>query len=217
MKLGTAIPLGNYGVANYESSAYALPGGNFEFSAEHHFIDYLGIKGSFSYTFNPIDSKQVAVDFNNRWPNMTHAVQSGSYKIYSFMGGVVISIPTNTFFSIDFYGLLGYSITGDPGTRIEGSTNTSFDYHRFESYSATTGSLSFQGGTDIKLKINKRVNFGLGVSYFGTQAKFTDVGIIVEEYLVTTIGTSVSTMDWIYNIHILNVDAGIKVLIGKLK
>ena len=216
VKLGPSIPLGNYGVVNYESSSFAKLGGNFEFSAEHYFNDYLGIKGSLSYTFNPFDAEQTAIYFNNAYKGMTHIVQNGSYKIYSFMGGGVVSIPTKTFLSFDFFGLVGYSIFEDPGKKIEGSPKASFDYHRFESYGASTGSISFQAGTDINFRINDRLAMGLGLSYFGTQAKFRDVGLVVEEYLVTTIGTSVSTTDWDYTVHILNVDAGFKILIGKV-
>ncbi len=133
------------------------------------------------------------------------------------MGGVALSIPTKTFLSFDFFGMVGYSIFEDPGKKIEGSPKSSFDYHRFESYGSSVSCLGFQAGTDINFKINERLAFGIGLSYYGTQAKFRDVGLVVEEYLTTTIGTSVRTTDWDYNVHILNVDAGFKILIGKLK
>jgi hypothetical protein len=132
------------------------------------------------------------------------------------MGGAVVSIPTNAFINFDFYGLLGYSMTYDPGRVIEGSNNSEpISYHRYEVYKTNAGSFGFQAGTDINFQLSKRFELGIGVSYFKTRPEFTDVGIALESLTFIEIGTEVRKESYYYDVQILNIDAGLKILLGK--
>lgn len=212
--IGPAIPLGDYRVGDYETSAYAKTGGNIALSIEQKIYKFIGVKAAFTYTFNPIARDQLADYYDNWYDNYSHIIESGSYTIYSFMGGAAISIPSNKFYSIDFYGMLGYSICRDPGTRIEGAPSNGFPYHRFQSFSASTGNLCVNAGADINLKLCDRVSCCVGVSYFGTTAKFRDVGLAVEEYKTTTVSTKISKIGYDYAMMTLNANVGLRIWLG---
>ncbi len=212
IKLGTGIPLGKYGSTDDEEAAYAKTGFELDFSGERKFNDYIGIKGSFLYNHNTIDDEMIfskLIGLNSS----VRSVETGSYAVTSFLLGFVASLSNRSIFSIDFYGMIGYSNVTDPGSRIETYSFLSGDYKSVLTDKAHANSFGYNFGTDINLEVSKSVALVLGISYFGAKANYKDVNVTITDNKYVTTGT----VDYANTISILNVGLGIKIFLWNLK
>lgn len=215
-KLGAGIPLGKFGVVDDEKAANAKIGINLDLSAEHKFSDYFGVKGSFSFNFNPRDKDKLMDFYRELKPYMTWQDDIGGYTVSSFLVGLVGTIPTDNILSIDFYGMVGYSFINDQGSIINGSDWITLAYYNTETEAANAGGLGYMIGTDLLFEVSERISLLFGINYFGTRAEFKDVKWSMEDSDMGNIPLT-ADIDYEYDISILNADVGVKVLLGKIK
>ncbi|MDD5006409.1 MAG: outer membrane beta-barrel protein [Candidatus Omnitrophica bacterium] len=209
IKLGAGVPLGDYGSTEEEGN-FAKTGFFSDFSVEHNFNKNVGIKTSLLSNSNKIDNDAILEYYED--PTAYYSMTSGAFSVNSLMFGLLLSIPM-TGALIEFYGMPGLMIMKDPGMSIEGRSYQTADYAKISYDEAFAGGFCYKFGLDINFLVSKRVYLTPGISYYGTKAKFKDVPtkiILNSDY--TTIN-----IDYEYKPNILNIDFGIKILLGKLE
>lgn len=213
IKLGTGIPLGKYGSGTIEEAAFAKTGFVFELSGERKFNDYIGIRASLLSNHNAIDNEEIFSKLS-AINSSVRSVESGTYAVTSFLLGLVATVPTNSIFSVDLYGMVGYSAIIDPGSKIELRNFQTGAFNLIVAEKATAGSLCYDFGIDINFMVSKSVALVLGSSYYGAKGKFEDVTVtVIDNNNNTTTGTT----NYENTVSILNFGLGIKILLWDLK
>lgn len=187
-----------------EDGGYALPGFALEFSGAYIFDYYLGIAGTFTFSTNSLDSKQLKEDLVEAIPgpvppDVTEVIFNyGSWMYSNIMAGPILTIPVWKL-NFDFRGVAGLSFLMSPPWELTVKTDQET---YFERHSGQTVSFGYMLGTAIRFNVNSSYAIRISADYFRSKQSFT----IHEDGLLSNI-TGKSSYDM--NVGTVNINLGL--------
>lgn len=187
-----------------EDGGYALPGFVLEFSGAYIFDYYLGIAGTFTFSTNSLDSKQLKEDLVEAIPGPVPPVVTevifnhGSWMYSNIMAGPILTIPVWKL-NFDFRGVAGLSFLMSPPWELTVKTDQET---YFERHSGQTVNFGYMLGTGIRFNVNSSYAIRISADYFRSKQSF----MVNDDGLVSNI-TGKSSYDM--NVGTVNINLGL--------
>lgn len=170
--LGAAIPTGDFASTdiNSDNSGFAQTGLTIQLvNFGYTFGGNFGIAGMWSGAAFALDVESLAK--NAGLSGMT--VESDLWSFGAFMGGLLVSLPSNSM-NVDFRFMIGSGSGTAPEMSISGFVNGS--HVDIIQNSASAMSLAYDLGIGLRLNVSKLISLNLFMDYLGCKATFvTDI------------------------------------------
>jgi hypothetical protein len=182
---GLSLPLGNFGATSTARSlmstngtigdnhGYANSGGFFSVDGAWFFSKYLGIGGMFkygSYSLKGVDS--LSQGYEESFDVDTTRTYTTSYKMWSVMPGLYLSIPLAKKFAFDARALVGIASASTPQIYVNIEDGGVTDPPAIQ-YSASKVAFAADLGAGLRYSIYHGLSINVKVDYFYTKPDFT--------------------------------------------